>query len=674
MAVREAVIGVDRPPAWPGPPVIRVIRNVLWRDPERRFLTLIFGGVATFVLSAGLLVGLLEQRTLTNGMVSRTGAVLTGAVAGHLERGQAAGRTVYLAAAPTNAAWWTDLRSHLTSMPEAKGVHALDASGTIVNAEQRSELGARPVPASKWKDVQAGRTVEYFRPADRNNPDVSGKIFGVILPASYPTSSASGSAAMNAGVVNGAVVNGAIALEMSAEPLLAGARNTRDHIMFAFGAFTIVVLALLWLLIRYLPSRSLRDCLTGLPNRRSFEDAAAAVLARNQRYDRPCALLRLDVNRFQDVNDSIGSRAADSILRSIAPELSHLLKTGDYLARVGGDEFALLLDETDLGGARQIAERASHALSTITPPDGQRLTVSASIGIASSPQHGSGLPELLRNASTALHNAKQRQVLFSVFDPVDVKHTGERLSLEAELRTAIKDGGLHVHYQPIVTSAGNKTIGYEALARWTRPAGPVSPARFIPLATSTGLIRELDLYVYRQTLHTLATINEHDPNLFISVNLSSQSLATRGLPEALHQEAQHVGVHPRNVILEITESAAVESLEGAIEVLEALRRLGFRIALDDFGTGYSSLAYLRALPIQIVKLDRQFISGIGKQLSDETLIQAVIAYAGTLNLQTLAEGAETEAQHHWLQQRGIDYEQGYLHGRPASPPPAPLPT
>lgn len=627
-------------------------------DPQRRLLVVTFLLATVLTLCAGVTVALVLEGQVRSRTETLAASLMATAVRGHLQPPGTGGGSLPTAPPATAASWWRSFDGHLSTMLEARDVDVLDSDGVVVFGDEAGEVGRRALPAATLVRIRAGQVAHLVR-ADLNDPSRVAFLIGV--PLAFVASDGT-----RAGT-------GAVLISVDAAPIVAAATYVRNRALAGTFAMLALMLAMLWFLIRRLAIRAYRDPLTRLPNRQHFMDFSARLLAQHQRYDRPAAVLYFDVNRLGDVNASLGQPAGDAVLRSVARALRRRARAGDALARVSGDAFALFLNEVSAHQARLAAESFARELETSVTFEQRRVRIAASVGVATFPQDGTNVPELLQHAEDAMRFAKEHHFSLFVYEPVDPRATGEILSLEADLRDALLARELEVHYQPIVRAHDAHPSAYEALARWPRPSGPISPGIFIPIAERTGLIRHLDRFVYESALRDVAAATvpsdaENRPH--VGINLSAASLSDPDTPEFLRAVAEDHRVPFDCITLEVTETSAIENLRQVQAVLTALRTIGFRIALDDFGIGYSSLAHLRKLPIDVVKIDRQFVQGIGQEASDEMLVQSVIGYARTLSLRTVAEGVETEAQHRWLQAAGVDYEQGYLHGRPAPGLPA----
>jgi diguanylate cyclase (GGDEF)-like protein/PAS domain S-box-containing protein len=410
------------------------------------------------------------------------------------------------------------------------------------------------------------------------------------------------------------------------------------------------------------------DGLTGLPNRALFEDRLQVALAQAQRQRQMVAVMFLDVDRFKLVNDTMGHSGGDILLKSVAEELSGAIRDGDTVARVGGDEFTLLLPAINgEGDAVVVAERI---LETIKHPrfvEGQEFSVTTSIGITIFPQDGSDVDTLLRNADTAMYRAKERgRDNFQLYTPAMNAAVMQRLSLENDLRHAVERGELLLHYQPVADVTSGQIVGAEALVRWDHPQrGRLEPDDFISLAEETGLIVPIGQWVLREAcLQARAWQDAGFAPVRLGVNLSARQLHHKGLVNLVTEVLDESGISPDWLQLEITEGDVMSNVEFIIGVLHRLRGMGVSISVDDFGTGYSSLSYLKRFPIDSVKIDRSFVRDLATDPSDAAIVTTVISMARNLNLRVVAEGVETNEQLDFLRRRACDEYQGYLVSRP----------
>lgn len=410
------------------------------------------------------------------------------------------------------------------------------------------------------------------------------------------------------------------------------------------------------------------DALTGLPNRALLGDRLTVALAKARRSNETLALIFIDLDEFKLVNDTLGHTVGDELLRGAASRLTLLLREGDTVSRVGGDEFIVLLSDVDRPeDALQIAERMRENLKEPYQINSLELGVTASIGISIYPDDGDDEASLLRNADTAMYRAKDagrdncQLYTSSMGDALRL-----RVTLETELRAAIEQEQLVVYYQPIVELASGEIVGCEALVRWQHPErGLVLPGEFIEVAERTGLITPPSEWV----LHKASADNQEWQGsglrpIPVAVNVSSRRFQHTGFGEITRRTLADTGLDPHCLHLEITEGTIMEDVVRGAAVLKSLRDSGIRISIDDFGTGYSSLSYPRSLPIDAVKIDRSFVSGIGVHSEDAAVITAIIALAASLHLEVIAEGIETVEQLDFLREHHCRQGQGFLFARP----------
>ena len=385
------------------------------------------------------------------------------------------------------------------------------------------------------------------------------------------------------------------------------------------------------------------------------------------RRDKQVAIVLLDLDRFREVNDSLGHREGDALLLQVAVRLRAVVRAEDTLCRLGGDEFALLLPESDQDGALKLADKVLHVFREPFQLAGHRLILTGSIGIALSPTDGSDFAELLKNADTALHRAKLEGKHTRVFyDRAMNEATFGRLVLEAELREAVRSGQLRVHYQPKLAMRNRVVVGAEALIRWQHPTrGLLSPGEFIPVAEPTDLIVALGDWVMSEVCRQLAAWRSAaTPPVTVAVNLAARHFRHPGLADRVNGILQAYGLPARLLEVELTESTLLDQSGSTLVNLLELRDLGVRVALDDFGTGYSSLSYLKRLPLNSLKIDRSFVRDLVTDPDDRKLVGTVIALGRHLDLEVIAEGVETDEQRQILLQEGCEVGQGYLFGRP----------
>jgi diguanylate cyclase (GGDEF)-like protein len=412
---------------------------------------------------------------------------------------------------------------------------------------------------------------------------------------------------------------------------------------------------------------ALHDRLTGLPNRALLLDRLTQSLAGLARQSGALAVLFLDVDRFKVINDSLGHDAGDDVLVELARRLDQLMRPGDTVARFGGDEFVVLCQGLEHPAAAvHLAERLAEGIAGPISVNGSDVVVTVSIGIALSVSPEDKAGDLLRDADAAMYRAKRdgraRSVLFA--DAMREEALG-RLETEVDLRRALANDELRLHYQPVVDLASGRTTGFEALLRWEHPTrGMVLPLEIIGIAEETGLIVPVGEWVLETACAQLVAWHQDDPDLSMSVNLSGVQLARPDLVERVAEVLGRTGVRRSAVSLEITESVLMADAEEALGVLHRLKELGVRISVDDFGTGYSSLTYLKRFPVDVLKIDRTFVDGLGTDADDLAIVQAILALAQALGMDTIAEGIENDVQREVLMGLGCTHAQGYLLGRP----------
>jgi len=411
------------------------------------------------------------------------------------------------------------------------------------------------------------------------------------------------------------------------------------------------------------------DNLTGLPNRLLLQDRTQQAITESRRSGRPLALMMLDLDQFKEVNDTLGHAHGDQLLQQAARRLRQCVREGDTVARMGGDEFTVLLptlDETDTPQA--VGQRILQAMAEVFTLGSERAYVSASVGVALFPADAEDMDSLLKHADQALYLAKaDGRNRLRWFTRALQEQAQLRMQLARDLRGALAAGQFEVLYQPIVQLTDGRCRKAEALLRWHHPQrGPVSPAVFVPIAESTGLICEIGEWVFRQAAAQVAQWRQHlDPDFQIAVNSSPMQFRRDACPtQPWPQQLAAMGLPGEAITVEITEGLLLDQSEEVLAQLRALREAGMALSLDDFGTGYSALAYLHAFKLDVLKIDRSFVSGMAQGDTSRKLCRAMVLMAHELGMQVVAEGVETEAQRRWLQLAGCDMAQGWLYGRP----------
>lgn len=410
------------------------------------------------------------------------------------------------------------------------------------------------------------------------------------------------------------------------------------------------------------------DALTGLPNRSLFYDRLNHGLARARRNRSRLGLMLIDVDRFKSVNDSLGRDVGDQLLKTVAKKLIDELRQMDTVARLGSDEFVVILENINtVADARKVADKLLSRIAETITLDGRTIKNTASIGISIYPQDGNAADELLRRADIALHKAKEtgKNNFLYYTNGMDVSAV-KFLVLEKDLRTALEKDQLRLFYQPQVDLKTGSLVGVEALVRWQHPErGLISPSHFIPLAEETGLIVPLGEWLLRtagrQQKQWMATGKYVGK---VALNLSPRQLRQSNFAERIEEILQEIGLPAKYIELEITESSAMEHAGETISMLSQLNKMGLSLAIDDFGTGYSSLAYLKKFPIHKLKIDRSFIHDVHLDQNDSSIANSIIGLAHNMGLRVVAEGVENEEQASWLRKRGCDQAQGFLYAQP----------
>jgi diguanylate cyclase (GGDEF)-like protein len=407
---------------------------------------------------------------------------------------------------------------------------------------------------------------------------------------------------------------------------------------------------------------SLTDALTGLPNRRQLVDKVAKASARARREAGGFALLLVDLDRFRQINDSLGHETGDRVLIDVAQRIKSCMRTDDVLARIGGDQFALVVQGADSECAERSARRVLDAVAAPYNLDGAQFTLTCSIGGALCPANGHGADDLVRHAEAAVLAAKHSGR--ASYRAQQGRRGGDRradIQLEHSMRQALASGRFRLHYQPQVELRSGSVVGAEALIRWRDPAlGEVSPARFIPVAEDSGFIIALGDWVLAQAVRQAAAWHALKLAVPVAVNVSALQFQQPRFVDRVAAVLAASGLPPQRLELELTESILVRDADEALHRLQALARIGVRLSIDDFGTGYSSLAYLKRFPIGKLKIDRSFIKGLPGDDSDAAIVVAILQMARALGMKVIAEGVETDGQRQFLADSGCDEFQGFL--------------
>jgi diguanylate cyclase len=409
------------------------------------------------------------------------------------------------------------------------------------------------------------------------------------------------------------------------------------------------------------------DSVTGLPNRHAFNEQLTQALSHVRTDGGSVGLLLLDLDNFKIVNDTLGHQTGDALLMAASRRLKANLRSADAICRIGGDEFAVILQAVNAQHGDVIADKLLNALALPFDIEGHEIYVSASIGISTYPQDATDIDTLTRNADTAMYQAKGKgKNTFEKFHPEQDQRAQKRLVLETNLRKALERGELMLYYQPQIGLADGRLKGLEALLRWKHPElGLISPVEFIPVAEESGLIIPIGRWVIRTACQQVAAWREAGlGNVQVSVNLSVRQTRDAHLVRDIVHALRDAGMQPGQLELEITETALMENVHTNMELLHRLQTEGIRLSIDDFGTGYSSMAYLKRFPIDQVKIDRTFVRDIPGDGEDEAITTAIIAMAHSLGLTVVAEGVETEEQLRFLRNVACDTLQGFYFAEP----------
>jgi diguanylate cyclase (GGDEF)-like protein/PAS domain S-box-containing protein len=412
--------------------------------------------------------------------------------------------------------------------------------------------------------------------------------------------------------------------------------------------------------------QALHDQLTGLPNRTLFGERIGQAILRARRQRTKLAVALIDIDRFKDINDSLGHGVGDKLLVRVGELMAGALRASDTVARLGGDEFGLVLPELATTDAlTPVLGRLQAALDQPIQLEDLPIGIELSIGIALYPDHGTEAQTLIRRADVAMYEAKRSGLTHAFYDAASQAYDVANLTLVAELRRALAEHELVLHYQPKAALESGEVASVEALVRWAHPhRGLLAPDTFIPLAQETSLIGPLTLFVIEEALHQIGAWRKEGVELRVAVNLSTRNLLDRDLPNQVAALLARCGVAGEMLELEVTETAMLANPTRAREVLEELSRLGIRLSIDDFGTGYSSLAYLRELPVDEIKIDRSFVTGMVEHAGDAVIVRSTVDLGRNLGLEVVAEGVETAEHWRQLRELGCDTAQGYYLSQP----------
>jgi diguanylate cyclase (GGDEF)-like protein len=542
-------------------------------------------------------------------------------------------------------------------------ISVFNPEGRIVYSSEHALIGRAFPPDAELKDALRGRRAARVTANARHADRGAGTLIDATVPlrffADEPPS-------------------GMLEVHMTYAPIAATIkRDTRR--LYLFLTLGLVALWAVMYRIAVGASRQLRhqsahnayqarhDGLTGLPNRSAFYEAVDRAVSTTREDGPLAAVMVIDLDRFKEVNDTLGHHTGDLLLQQATERLRSALRDSDVLARLGGDEFAVLLPTLESPDAAiAVAERIRGAFEQ--PFELREITVhvGASVGISLAPEHGRTADDLLQRADVAMYLAKESSESHEVYEVSTDPYSASRLAMVAELRTALADRQLELHYQPKASIVSGSVDSVEALVRWNHPVrGMIPPNDFIPLAERTGLINRLTVYVLDAALRQCAEWQADGIDIAVAVNLSVRNISDSELPTTVEELLRDHGVDPSRLVLELTESTLMADPVRAKEVLARLHRMGVGLAIDDFGTGYSSLTYLSELPVTEIKIDRSFVQSMATSDGDAFIVRATIDLGRNLGLRVVAEGVETESVWNRLGELGCDVAQGYYLRRPA---------
>jgi len=540
---------------------------------------------------------------------------------------------------------------------DSRALELYSPDGRITYSTSRPAVGSIPADAAKARSaVSSGDVTKTVETMDGH------KVLKVFVPVPF---------------VGSAQPAGVLALAQDYAPITAAGRK---GLLPVIGVLQLVLLTLyvsLFPLLRRVTARlrgqveqieklALYDALTGLANRRLFHDRLEQAFLSAQRNGAGFALMLLDLDRFKEINDTLGHQTGDAVLEHLATRLKDVSRASDTVARLGGDEFALvLLGATDSASALFVAERIRRALDEPFLIDGMSLELETSIGIAIFPRHGEDAEQLLKRADIALYASKDAHAPV-VYAAEHDQHSVDGLGLVAQIRNAIDKGELIVHYQPEVDLATGKTLRLEALVRWQHPErGMLLPDAFIPLARQSALVRPITRYVLNAALEQCRAWQDAGIDVGVAVNLAGRDLSDSRLEEEVSEALRRWKIEPQLLELEIPESAVMSEHDRIHRMLARLSERGVRVAIDDFGSGYASLGHLKQLPVDVLKVDKSFVQNIGTDEEDDAIVRSTIDLAHSLGVAVVAEGVESEEVLQRLRALSCDLAQGFCLARPA---------
>ena len=544
-----------------------------------------------------------------------------------------------------------------------------DRAGTVVWADDHVEVGERSAP-EEARTALYGNTVSKEVDLSRN-PQAEEASLGRVLKIYVPARAAASSPPTGSAEVW--IPYAGIAQRIE-EDVRAIAIAIGLGLLLVWGALVGVVASASQRLRRQAAEKeeqALSDALTGLPNRTMFASLVERTVGSIGRRKKTAAVMLMDLDRFKDVNDTLGHHNGDLLLQRIGSRLHSVLRETETVARLGGDEFAILLPEVaDRQSVVPVVRRVLKVLEEPVVVGGLALQCEGSIGIAIIPDHGKTVESVMRAADVAMYMAKENRSGYEFYDARrhEHRHDAGRLALIGELRRAMDETELVLYYQPKVNMRTGRAEGVEALARWHHPErGLLSPDEFIPLAERSNLLRPMTLYLLDSALRQANAWRTRGLEVSVSVNLSMQNLIDMRLPNDLARLLTSWRLPPGSLELEITESTIMADHRRAMMILTRLNKMGVALSVDDFGTGYSSLAYLQNLPVDFIKIDKSFCISMSEDAGNATIVQSTIDLGHNLGLKVVAEGVETIEAYTKLAELGCDYAQGYFLSRPLAP-------
>jgi diguanylate cyclase (GGDEF)-like protein len=549
-----------------------------------------------------------------------------------------------------------------------------DRTGTIVWDEDAGAIGTAQPPAQA-RDALYGNTVSKLVDLSKQ-PESQHASLGRVLKVYVPLRSNAGAPPTGSAELWIPYAGIATQIEEDTRSLYL---TIGFGLLFVWGALLAIVAGASQRLRRQAAEKeeqALSDGLTGLPNRTMFSQLVENTISSNARRKRMGVVMLMDLDRFKDVNDTLGHHNGDLLLQRIGSRLHSVLRDGETVARLGGDEFAILLPEVaDRQSVVPVVRRVLKVLEEPVVVGGLALQCEGSVGIAIFPEHGKTVDSVMRAADVAMYMAKENRSGYEFYDAHqhEHRHDAGRLALIGELRRAMDETELVLYYQPKVNLRTGRVEGVEALARWHHPErGLLSPDEFIPLAERSNLLRPMTLYLLDSAMRQANAWRTRGLDVSVSVNLSMQNLIDLRLPNDLARLLTSWRLPPGSLELEITESTIMADHRRAMTILTRLNKMGVALSVDDFGTGYSSLAYLQNLPVDSIKIDKSFCMSMSEDAGNATIVQSTIDLGHNLGLKVVAEGVETAEAYKTLAELGCDYAQGFFLSRPLAPDKATL--